>query len=84
MALPSAESETDLPDLVNVGGTAGSSDISVLTQNVGGRPKIDDVWHHVTRTLTQNSKYKQVCCDHLWSQQTVCAATIDLLGEASC
>jgi hypothetical protein len=66
MALPSTESDTDLTDTVDVGDTGGSSNISVLTQNVGGRPKIDDIWHHVRRTLTPDGKYEQVCnhCGH--------------------
>jgi hypothetical protein len=37
------------------------SEVEPETPEVGGRPKMDDVWHHVKRNLMGDSKWRQVC-----------------------
>lgn len=59
MASPSAEYDEQLP----YGAAAGSNDAPGSSlKKVPGRPKKDDIWHHVSRTLEPDgSTYKQVC-----------------------
>jgi hypothetical protein len=63
MASPSVESEEQLP-YGDATGTAGF-DMNAspnAPKKSPGRPKKDDIWHHVSRTLeADGSTYKQVC-----------------------
>mgnify|MGYP000028523102 CR=1 FL=1 len=61
MASVSSEPEVGLPDTVTASRDTGSSIMSGLTQPIGGRPRMDYIWHHITRDLMPDGKYKQVC-----------------------
>jgi hypothetical protein len=52
------ESEVELPTVVT---TNASSNASALTSSVIGRPRKDDIWHHVSKTVTDNGKVQQDC-----------------------
>jgi hypothetical protein len=64
MASPSSDSEEEFPQGMATGATSGftMNESPNVPKKMPGRPKKDDIWHHVSRTLEANGKtYKQVC-----------------------
>jgi hypothetical protein len=64
MASPSEDSEEESPQGM-AAGPAGGFNMNAspnVPKKMPGRPKKDDIWHHVSRTLeADGSTYKQVC-----------------------
>jgi hypothetical protein len=65
MASPSTDSDEEFPQgMATVGVSAGFNMNASpnVPKKMPGRPKKDDIWHHVSRTLeADGSTYKQVC-----------------------
>jgi hypothetical protein len=64
MASLSADSDEEFPQGMATGAAAGFNMKASpnVAKKMPGRPKTDDIWHHVSRTLEPDgSTYKQVC-----------------------